>query len=226
MPGMKKRAVKGRGKDARRNQPGDRFSQIAADLADAGRSFYGRGWVFGTSGNFSAVVGERPLRIAITPSGADKGALDPREFLEIDDGGRVTRGDGQSSAETGLHLAIVRACAAGAVLHTHSLWSTVLSEAFAAQGAVTIEGFEMLKGLSGVTTHEHSESLPVVENSQNIPELAATIEGLLREKPAAHGFLLRRHGLYTWGRGIAEARRHVEVLEFLLEAIGRWRTGV
>jgi methylthioribulose-1-phosphate dehydratase len=182
--------------------------------------------VFGTSGNFSAVVSERPLRLAITPTGLDKGALDPEQFLEIDEVARVIRGNGQPSAETGLHLAIVRACGAGAVLHTHSLWSTLLSDVFSADGVLTLEGFEMLKGLRGVHTHEHREILPIFENSQDITQLAEQVQALLKRDPAVHGFLLRRHGLYTWGQDLAEAKRHVEILEFLLEIFGRSRNGV
>ena len=172
------------------------------------------------------MVSERPLRLAITPTGLDKGGLDPEQFLEIDEEARVVRGDGFPSAETGLHLAIVRTRKAGAVLHTHSLWSTVLSEVFAADGAVALEGFEMLKGLRGVRTHEHREILPIFENCQDIARLARQVETLLNRDAAVHGFLLRRHGLYTWGENLAEAKRHVEVLEFLLEALGRSRNGV
>jgi methylthioribulose-1-phosphate dehydratase len=209
-----------------REKSGKRFQHLTAALAEIGKSFYERGWVFGTSGNLSAVVSERPLRLAITATGLDKGALDARQFLEIDEAARVIRGSGQPSAETGLHLAIVRARGAGAVLHTHSMWSTLLSDSFAADGAVPLEGFEMLKGLRGVRTHEHREILPIFENSQDIAQLAEQIEALLKRDPAVHGFLLRRHGLYTWGQDLAEAKRHVEVLEFLLEVLGRSRTGV
>jgi len=203
-----------------------RFARLAAGLAEIGRNFYERGWVFGTSGNFSAVVSKDPLRLAITSTGLDKGDLDAKHFLEIDERARVVRGDGKPSAETGLHLAIVRTRGAGAVLHTHSLWSTVLSDAHAAAGALTIEGFEMLKGLEGVQTHQHRETLPIFENSQDIAQLATQVQKRLESDPSIHGFLLRRHGLYTWGRDLAEAKRHVEILEFLLEALGRSTSGV
>ena len=133
---------------------------LARLLADAGREFYGRGWALGTSGNFSAVASRDPLRLAITASGLDKGALSPAQILEIDGRGQVTRGEGRPSDETRLHLSVVRARGAGAVLHTHSVWSTLLSEAFAAEGRLVIEGFEMLKGLAGVRTHEHRERSP------------------------------------------------------------------
>jgi methylthioribulose-1-phosphate dehydratase len=112
---------------------------------------------------------------------------------------------------------------AGAVLHTHSVWSTILSDTHAPDGGVAIEGYEMLKGLAGVNTHQHREWLPIVENSQDMNTLAENIKGLLNDHPGAHGFLLRRHGLYTWGSSLAQAKRHVEILEFLLEAVGRAR---
>jgi methylthioribulose-1-phosphate dehydratase len=107
------------------------------------------------------------------------------------------------------------------VAHTHSLWSTLLSDVHAAQGGLAIEGYEMLKGLNGVTTHEHREWLPIVANAQDWAAEAEALEAMLRAHPAAHGFLIRRHGLYTWGRDLEESSRHLEVLEFLLEAVGR-----
>jgi methylthioribulose-1-phosphate dehydratase len=226
MAGPTKRSGHKPSRRSRRDEAGARFHNLAATLAEIGKSFYQRGWVFGTSGNLSAVVSERPLRLAITPTGLDKGALEPGKFLEIDEDGRVVRGSGQPSAETGLHLAIVRARGAGAVLHTHSMWSTLLSDSFAADGAVPLEGFEMLKGLHGVNTHEHREMLPILDNSQDIARLAEKVQALLESDPDIHGFLLRRHGLYTWGRDLAEAKRHMEVLEFLLEILGRSRNGV
>lgn len=199
------------------------FRRLTAALAETGRDFYRRGWVFGTSGNFSAVISAEPLRLAITSTGLDKGALSAAQFLEIDASGHVLRGNGRPSNESLLHLAIVRVRGAGAVLHTHSVWSSIVSEAFAKDGGLAIEGFEMLKGLDGVETHEHREWLPIVENVQDMARLAETIDSVLKERPAAHGILLRRHGLYTWGRDLAEAKRHVEIFEYLLEVVGRTR---
>jgi methylthioribulose-1-phosphate dehydratase len=198
-------------------------SAVAATLAELGRYFYSRGWVLGTSGNFSAVIQREPLRLAITASGVDKGALTAGQILQIDADARVVAGSGRPSDETLLHTAVVRSRGAQAVLHTHSVWSTILSEAHASAGGVSIAGYEMLKGLAGVKTHEHREWLPIIENSQDMPALARTVEQTLQTHADAHGFLLRGHGLYTWGNSLAEAKRHVEILEFLLEVIGRTR---
>ena len=135
------------------------FAQLTGDLAEIGRGFYARGWALGTSGNFSAVLSHKPLRLAITSTGLDKGNLAPGHFLEIDESAEVVRGESRPSAEALLHLTIVRGLGAGAVLHTHSVWSTVLSGTYAAQGGLALEGYEMLKGLEGVRTHTHREWL-------------------------------------------------------------------
>ena len=203
------------------NAGSDGHSTLAGLIAEVGEDFYRRGWVLGTSGNFSVVTSSEPLMLAITASGADKGALTPDHILHIDLNGDLTRGSGKPSDEARLHLAVVRQRGAGAVLHTHSVWSTLLSDAFSKDGQVVIEGFEMLKGLAGVKTHEHRESLPIIENSQDMKALAGAFEEVLQRYPECHGVLLRRHGLYTWGRDLPEAKRHVEILEFLLEVVGR-----
>jgi methylthioribulose-1-phosphate dehydratase len=200
---------------------GEFISETALLLAEIGQDFYRRGWVLGTSGNFSTVINRAPVRLLITASGMYKGRLTPEQFVQIDDEARVVAGAGRPSDEAHLHLTLVRERGAQAVLHTHSVWSTILSEAFAADGGIRIAGYEMLKGLSGVRTHDHEEWLPILENAQDIPALAVKLEDGLRTHPDAHGFLLRGHGLYTWGQTISEAHRHVEILEFLLEVTGR-----
>jgi methylthioribulose-1-phosphate dehydratase len=198
----------------------------ARELAECGRNFYQRGWVLGTSGNFSAVVNADPLRLLITASGKDKGRLTEHEFILLNEVGAIIAGAGKPSDETQLHLTLVQQRGARAVLHTHSVWATLLSDEFAVQGGVSIAGWEMLKGLAGVQSHQHAEWLPIIENSQEMTSLAEALAIVLQEHPAAHGFLLRGHGLYTWGQTLNEARRHIEIFEFLLEVTGRLqRTG-
>jgi len=196
--------------------------ELASSLASVAKSLHARGWLLGTSGNLSAVVQREPLRLAMSPSGIDKGELTPQQVLTIDEHANVISDHGvKPSDESLLHICIVKQRGAGAVLHTHSVWNTMLSDLFSAEGGVNIQGYEMLKGLQDVRTHEHSEWLPIVKNSQDMQTLADTIALTLEEHKAAHGFLLERHGLYTWGENLAQAKRHIEILEFLLETLGR-----
>jgi methylthioribulose-1-phosphate dehydratase len=199
------------------------FEIAAEQLVQAGRRFDARGWVLGTSGNFSVVTRRDPLRLAITPSATFKGELRADQMLEMDEQATVHRGtaDARPSAEALLHLAIVGARGAGAVLHTHSIWSTLLSDAQGDAGGLAIEGFEMLKGLEGVRTHTHREWVPIVENDQDMTRLSGVVRDVLAQHADAHGFLIRKHGMYTWGADLAQAVRHVEILEFLLETVGR-----
>jgi methylthioribulose-1-phosphate dehydratase len=198
------------------------FPELASQLAAVAKSFHARGWMLGTSGNLSAVGQREPLRLAMSPSGIDKGELTAEQVLTIDEDVRVVSDHAaKPSDESLLHIRIAKQRGAGAVLHTHSVWNTMLSDLYASDGGINIEGYEMLKGLQGVKTHEHSEWLPIIDNSQDMHALADTIATTLEKHQDAHGFLLKRHGLYSWGDNLAQARRHVEILEFLLETLGR-----
>jgi len=132
--------------------------------------------------------------------------------------GAVIEGRAKPSAETLLHGELYRKNPQiGAVLHTHSLYATLLSTRHSNENFIAIEGYEMLKGLSGVTTHEHREIIPIFPNDQDMRVLAARIIPYVSEHPECHSFLIAAHGLYCWGRDLAEAKRHVEALEFLFE---------
>jgi methylthioribulose-1-phosphate dehydratase len=206
-------------------------------LRAVGREFHARNWSLGTSSNYSTVVSRTPLELLITASGKDKSALGPDDFVRVDATGKVVDGSGRkSSAETLLHCLIadlvpsLGGAPVGAVLHTHSVWSTILSGADLDRGSLRIEGYEMLKGLEGIGTHETAEEVPIFANSQDMRELAERIRDRLSaadwsdpKRPPCHGFLLSRHGLYTWGRDLEEARRHVEIHEFLFEVVARTR---
>ena len=193
--------------------------QEIEELCTTARACYARGWVPATSGNFSVRWGSR---ISITPTGLDKGKLVPQDLLEIDMNGSVLGGRGRPSAETSLHTVIYRERAhARAILHVHTVWNTLLSGRFLFIGHVPLLGYELLKGLSGVSTHDHLERVPIIENTQEYASLAEYFTQSLRDHPDAHGVLLSRHGLYTWGESVAEARRHLEALEFLFEVEGR-----
>jgi methylthioribulose-1-phosphate dehydratase len=193
-------------------------SEVEALCATA-RWCHARGWLPATSGNFSVRAGQR---ILITPTGLEKGTLTPDDLLEIDLEGRPVAGRGKPSAETGLHTVIYRVRPeTHAILHVHTIWNTLLSGRFADLGYVPVEGYELLKGLAGVTTHAHAEQVPILRNSQDYVYLSKELAEVLTRFPRAHGVLLSQHGLYTWGESVAEARRHVEALEFLFEVEAR-----
>lgn len=199
-------------------------SELRNQLVECGQLFHSRGWSVGTSSNYSAVRSDNPLEITITVSGKDKGRLDPADFVVVGDTGKPIEGETQkSSAETMLHVKAVELFGARSVLHTHSVWGTLLSDFFHEEQGFEISGYEMLKGLEGITTHESSIWVPIFENTQDIPALAAEFDDYIKNNPdrTCYGYLIRRHGLYTWGKDVFSARRHIEIFEFLFEVFAR-----
>ena len=199
----------------------DALLEQAEALCAAAHACARKGWVPATAGNFSFRDAESG-RIFITASGLDKGAITPEDLLEIDEDCSVLAGAGKPSAETSLHGVIYRdQPGMGAIFHVHTIWNTLISDRYARAGAVPLEDYELLKALSGVATHQHRELVPILENSQEYIGLALELAAALRNYPMAHGVLLRRHGLYTWGESVTGARRHLEALEFLFEVESR-----
>ena len=196
---------------------------VAATLCATVRSLGARGFAPATSGNFSAVLERDPTRLLITSSGVDKSELRVDQLMVVDADGRPAEGETlRPSAETLLHTALVaRDASIGCVLHTHSVWNTLVGMHFASRGRLLLGGFELQKGLTGVTSHEERIPVPVVANSQDMPDLAHRMIAALDAEPEARGFLIAGHGLYTWGADVATAKRHVDTFEFLFECIGR-----
>jgi methylthioribulose-1-phosphate dehydratase len=190
-----------------------------AELIAFGRLAAGKGWLPATSGNLSMRAGDAYL---ITRSGVDKGALEPNDFIQVALEEDLLKEPEmlaamRVSAEAPLHVErYLSDPAIGAVLHVHTVAATVLSRADAERGSVRIEGFEMQKALDGIKTHEGALELPVFENAQDTSALAERVRERLGTGAAVPGYLLAGHGMYAWGRTVAEARRHVEGLEFLL----------
>jgi methylthioribulose-1-phosphate dehydratase len=196
------------------------FKMVAEQLVRTARWASHMGWAPATSTNYSVRLPDNaaPAYCAITSSGVDKGTIEIEHILAIDQHGRPIDADGlKPSAETPLHLLLYRTMKAGAVLHTHSLPAALLSQLARDEGQVLLSGWELLKGLSGIDTHEVEISLPVFPNSQDMQALSTRVERSLSRERSCCGFLLAGHGLYAWGKDIPEAKRHLEVFEYLLQ---------
>ncbi|PBJ83151.1 methylthioribulose-1-phosphate dehydratase [Lysobacteraceae bacterium NML93-0399] len=191
-----------------------RLRELAGELIVNIRELAEAGWTPATSSNFSRRLDDR--HAAITVSGRDKGKLKEDDIMVVDFDGLAVGSDHRPSAETLLHTQLYRRFPEiGCILHTHSPTQTIASRLFAADGHVRLEGYELLKAFAGNSTHEMAVDVPVLPNSQDMDVLSAQVESLLDAGPM-WGYLIDGHGLYAWGRDMAEARRHLEAFEFLL----------
>lgn len=190
-------------------------AHLAQAIIDAGRFLYGRGWSPATSSNYSARL--TTAEVLLTVSGRHKGQLGPDDLLAVDMDGNSLEAGKKPSAETLLHTQLYRwKPEIGAVLHTHSVNATVLSRLTLADSLV-FSDYELQKAFAGVTTHDCQVEVPIFDNDQDIARLAAKVQPWLDSHPECVGYLIRGHGLYTWGAQMSDTLRQVEAFEFLFD---------
>lgn len=178
-----------------------------------GRRLDARGLAAATSGNYSVRVDDG---IAITVSGSHKGRLSAADVMLVDGQGRALD-DRTPSAETALHIGLYRLFPrVNAVLHIHSVPAVALSKYLPDAGQLVLDGYEMLKALPGVTTHETRISVPVFDNSQDTAALAANVTTRLQRQSSPPAYLIRGHGINTWGASLDEAERIFEAFDHML----------
>ncbi|MCP5206338.1 MAG: methylthioribulose 1-phosphate dehydratase [Hahellaceae bacterium] len=192
------------------------YAQRSAEIVAAGRFLYSRGWSPATSSNYSARIDAQ--HIAITVSGKHKGELTEAGVMAVDLSGNAVLSACKSSAETLLHTVIYELFPdVGAVLHTHSVGATVLSRAMVGKSSLPLQDYELQKAFSGQVTHENEIIIPIFENTQDIAALAAQSKDYFSKNPEVPAYLIRGHGLYTWGKNMQDCLRHIEALEFLIQ---------
>ncbi|HKL51948.1 MAG TPA: methylthioribulose 1-phosphate dehydratase [Wenzhouxiangellaceae bacterium] len=197
------------------NNEADTDRELIQALLEAARDFGARGWTPATSGNYSVRLDDGTL--LVTRSGADKRRLATTDLMRLDAEGTPLE-DSRPSAEASLHVQIYRHDpTARAVLHVHSPAATVMSRRAAIEGVVRLENYELLKALRGVETHALTVELPVVANDQDMARLAAALEPGFTHPACPPAYLIEGHGIYAWGTDVAEAARHLEALDFILE---------
>jgi methylthioribulose-1-phosphate dehydratase len=188
---------------------------IVHELIAAGRRLEARGMAAATSGNYSARLPDG--RLALTVSGAHKGRLGPQDLMPVSTAGESLDGR-RPSAETLLHTGLYQLFpSVNAILHAHSVISVTLTRFLPGKDVLSLEGYEMLKAFPGITTHATRVDIPIFDNSQDIGTLSAQVSERLQELRAPPpAYLLRGHGIYTWGATVAEAERVMEAMEHLL----------
>ena len=188
---------------------------LSQEIIEAGRFLYGRGWSPATSSNYSTRLSAS--KALLTVSGKHKGQLGPDDVLATDLAGNSLEPGKKPSAETLLHTQLYSwRPEIGAVLHTHSVNATVLSR-LTPGDSIEFEDYELQKAFSGISTHESKVLVPIFDNDQDITRLAAKVQPWLEAHPDCVGYLIRGHGLYTWGARMSDALRQIEAFEFLFE---------
>jgi methylthioribulose-1-phosphate dehydratase len=202
----------------------DKDLSEANKLVETIHFFNQKGWSPATSTNYSCRSNEDRNNYLISRSGVDKSRFQLNDLIVINQQAEILRPFNQpgikSSAETEIHTALYKRFPdANCVLHTHSVLGTVLSQFFASEKQITFHDLEIIKGIEGFQSHDEKIVLPIVRNSQDMKEILFELHHQFDRLGSFNGFLIAGHGLYTWGKNLDTAKRHIETYEFLLECL-------
>jgi methylthioribulose-1-phosphate dehydratase len=190
-------------------------------LINAIHFLHQKGFAPATSSNYSVrMVGCADFWVS--ESGVDKGGFTPANLIQVDSEGLPINDTRTTSAETDLHTTLYKLYPdAHCILHTHSIFGTVLSDYISSKRGILLENYELLKAFEGIKTHETRLYIPIFENTQHIPNLSKQIIAYQAKNADMRAFLIEGHGMYTWASSVAAAKMQVEAIEFLLECAYR-----
>ena len=195
---------------------------LTAELAACGNLFHGWQWSLSSSSNYSALLDDKT--VVISRSGVDKQFMKSSDFMLVDLYSKPVAPfeKFRPSAETELHCHLYRnaaknGLAMGSVLHTHSKYAVHFSRQLKMKGSIVFSGFEMQKIFEGVTTHESTVEIPIVANSQEMPEITVALDAWIDAHAFPPAYLIEGHGVYAWGKTVLHAKQKLEALEYLME---------
>jgi L-fuculose-phosphate aldolase len=166
-------------------------------VAAACRRLASEGLVPGTAGNASMRSGDH---VAITPTGAVLGELEPEQVTVVDLGGEVVDGSLAPTSEIDLHLGVYHRLGAGAVVHTHAPMATAIA---CVLDELPLVHYQMLALGGAVRVAPYA--------TFGTPELA---EGVVEALEGHSAALMRSHGAVCIGGDVGGATETTLLLEW------------
>ena len=59
--------------------------------------------------------------------------------------------------------------------------------------------------------------IPIIENTAHEEDLKDTLEKAIHDWPDTCAVLVRRHGVYVWGKDVTQAKTQAESLDYLFQ---------
>ena len=194
-------------------------------ICDLARSFYDLGWVTGTGGGICIRDGNH---VVMAPSGVQKERMRPDQMFTLAlDGSILSRPadpELRPSECSSLFLKAINLRGAGAVIHNHSIHAVTATMLFSSEFAIS--HLEMIKGIEGMSYADRLV-VPIIENTARECDLADSLEEAILQYPQTRAVLVRRHGVYVWGRDWVSAKTHAECYDYLFRvAVEMRRLGI
>lgn len=214
---------------------------VAILLCELCVGFYKLKWNLGTGGGISIQEPGSSL-IFLSPSGIHKERMLPTDLFVYDCNRRryiyVPAEHRRPSASSVLFLWLHEHHGAGAVIHTHSMYSNLATqdkqrhkELENGQRHQGLDGGtevwstadqEYIKGIPRWTTgkmmnNDDDLNVPIIGNRSTEDELLPDLTQAIALQPDTTCVLVRKHGAYHFGKDIWKCKAQTECLEYLFE---------
>ncbi|HXH38674.1 MAG TPA: methylthioribulose 1-phosphate dehydratase [Thermoanaerobaculia bacterium] len=188
----------------------------ASLICDLAREFYRLGWATGTGGGICIREGDE---VIVAPSGVQKERMTPEQMFTLSVDGTIVGRPADPSLRpsecSSLFMAAIRLRGAGAVIHSHSIQAVLATLLF--DHELVISNLEMIKGIEGMSYHGRLV-VPIIENTAHECDLASSLEAAIIAYPQTQAVLVRRHGVYVWGRDWVQAKTQAECYDYVFRA--------
>ena len=198
------------------------LEQLKKEVYQANMDLVKHGLVVFTWGNVSGIDREKGLFV-IKPSGVPYEELKPDHMVVLDLRGNKVEGDMTPSSDTATHLLLYnRFPEIGGVVHTHSRWATIWSQAgrgIPAYGTTHGDYFYGEIPCTRKMTEKEIEAEYEWETGNVIAEVFSERKINPLDVPSV---LVHSHGPFSWGKNAHEAIHNAVVLEEI--AMMAWHT--
>jgi methylthioribulose-1-phosphate dehydratase len=192
--------------------------QVIVELC---RQFYGMGWVTGTGGGISI---RKDGRIYMAPSGVQKERLTEQDIYVLDEQGETLCAPATPGLKVSecspLFFNAFKLRDAGAVIHSHGIHALLVTLLAGEADVFECTEIEMMKGITGTGYYDRLV-VPIIENTAHERDLAGRMAAAMDAHPKATAVLVRRHGVYVWGKDWVQAKTHAECCHYLFEVAVR-----
>jgi L-ribulose-5-phosphate 4-epimerase len=189
------------------------LEQLKESVCRANADLPKHGLVTFTWGNVSGFDRQSGLMV-IKPSGVPYEGLKPENMVVVDADGAIVEGELRPSSDTPTHLALYRAFPElGGIVHTHSPWATIWSQAGLGIPALGTTHADYFFGTIPCTRPMTPEEIQGDYEAATGAVIVETVRAGGNDPSLVPGMLVFSHAPFTWGGDPQEALHNAVVLE-------------
>lgn len=191
------------------------LEKLKEDVLRANLELPKRGLITYTWGNVSGIDREKGL-IVIKPSGVEYDDMKTSDLVVVDMDGNVIEGHYKPSSDTATHIELYKAFPEiGGVVHTHSTWATIFSQAGRDLKAYGTTHADYFCGDIPCTRKMTSDEIGGEYEKSTGSVIIETIRERNLDPNHMPAVLVNSHGPFAWGTSPSNCVHNAVVLEEL-----------